>query len=131
MRTHSKHERCCALLMLPLVALRHCVLQPVAARARAAPAPLVTVQAEHPERGAISEQITADAMLAPLAQAAISPKVTAPVQEVLCATRFSRQGRSAAGDAGEQRPEAAALDNKGAYTAAQGTYDNCHAAHGT
>ena len=40
----------------------------------------VNVQAGHAERGEISEQITADATLAPLAQAAISPKVTAPVK---------------------------------------------------
>ena len=31
----------------------------------------VTVQAEHPEKGTISEHIAADAILAPLAQAAI------------------------------------------------------------
>ena len=41
----------------------------------------VNVQAEHPERGGIAEQITVDATLAPLAQAAISPKVTAPVKK--------------------------------------------------
>ena len=33
------------------------------------PAPEVYVQAEHPEQGSISEQITADAILTPLAQA--------------------------------------------------------------
>ena len=41
----------------------------------------VNVQAEHPERGDIAEQITVDATLAPLAQAAISPKVIAPVKK--------------------------------------------------
>ena len=41
----------------------------------------VTVQAEHPEQGAISEHITADAVLAPLAQAAIVPKISAPVNK--------------------------------------------------
>src|SRR5260370_17451587 len=49
----------------------------------ATPAPEVYVQAAHPEQGSISEQITADATLAPLAQAAISPKVTAPVRKFL------------------------------------------------
>jgi multidrug efflux pump subunit AcrA (membrane-fusion protein) len=43
-------------------------------------AALVTVQAERPEVGEISEHITADATLFPLAQAAISPKITAPVR---------------------------------------------------
>ncbi len=41
----------------------------------------VTVQAEHPEQGEIAEHIAADAVLAPLAQAAIVPKVTAPVKK--------------------------------------------------
>ena len=47
-----------------------------------APPPVqVTVQAEHPEQGPISEQITADAILAPMAQAAIAPKISAPVKK--------------------------------------------------
>src|SRR5208282_6322467 len=47
----------------------------------AAPAVVVTVQAEHPEQGPISEQITADAVLAPVAQAAIAPKISAPIKK--------------------------------------------------
>ena len=43
-------------------------------------AALVTVQAEHPEVGEISEYIMADATLSPVAEAAISPKITAPVR---------------------------------------------------
>ena len=42
-------------------------------KGEATPTPVVTVQAEHPEMGAIAEHIPADAVLAPLAQAAISP----------------------------------------------------------
>jgi HlyD family secretion protein len=83
----------------------------------------VYVQAEHPERGEISEQITADATLAPLAQAAISPKVTAPVKKFY----VQRGSRVKAGQLlatlENSDLEAAALDNKGAYSAAQGTYD--------
>ena len=83
----------------------------------------VYVQAEHPERGEISEQITADATLAPLAQAAISPKVTAPVKKFY----VQRGSRVKAGQLlatlENQDLEAAALDNKGAYNAAQGSYD--------
>src|ERR1700751_5026120 len=40
-----------------------------------------TVQTEHPEQGAISEHIVSYAMLSPLAQAAIVPKIVAPVRE--------------------------------------------------
>ena len=47
------------------------------------PATEITVQAEHPEQGAISDHITADAILAPLAQAAIVPKIVAPVRRFL------------------------------------------------
>jgi HlyD family secretion protein len=89
----------------------------------AAPAPEVYVQAAHPVRDTISQQISADAILAPLAQAAISPKVTAPVK------KFYVQ-RGAHVHAGELLATlensdlaAAALDNKGSYTAAQATFD--------
>jgi len=83
----------------------------------------VYVQAAHPEMESISDQITADAVLAPLAQAAISPKVTAPV------AKFYVQ-RGAKVHAGEllatlenKDLSAAVVDNKGAYTAAQATYN--------
>jgi HlyD family secretion protein len=83
----------------------------------------VNVQAEHPERGDIAEQITVDATLAPLAQAAIAPKITAPVKKFY----VQRGSRVTAGQLlatlENSDLEAAALDNKGAYTAAQGTYD--------
>ncbi len=83
----------------------------------------VAVQAVHPTRGDISEEITADATFAPLAQAAISPKVTAPVKRFY----VQRGSRVKAGQllATLENSDlaAAALDNKGAYSAAQGTYD--------
>jgi HlyD family secretion protein len=83
----------------------------------------VNVQAEHPEKGDISEQIAVDAVLAPLAQAAISPKVTAPVRKFYVQRgSHVREGELLA--TLENRDlEAAAMDNQGAYTAAQGTYD--------
>lgn len=88
----------------------------------AAPQVEVTVQAEKPEQGPITEHITADAVLAPVAQAAIEPKITAPVH------KFYVQ-RGAKVHAGELLATlenadlaAAALDNKGAYEAAQAAY---------
>jgi RND family efflux transporter MFP subunit len=85
--------------------------------------PVVSVQAVHPRRGSISEEITADATLAPLAQAAISPKVTAPVKAFL----VQRGSRVKAGEllaTLENRDlEAAVADSKGVYTAAQATYE--------
>jgi len=107
---------CCGLLMLSISAiLPGCKKEP-------APQVEVTVQAERPEQGAIAEHITADAVLAPIAQAAIEPKISAPVR------RFYVQ-RGARVKAGQLLAtlenadlSAAALDNKGSYQAAQAAY---------
>ncbi len=88
----------------------------------APPTPVVAVQAEHPAMGAIAEHIPADAVLAPLAQAAISPKITAPVRHFY----VQRGSRVKAGQllaVLENRDlTAAALDNRGAYTTAQAAF---------
>lgn len=82
----------------------------------------VSVVAAHPEIGPVSEHIQADATLAPLAQAAISPKISAPVKKFY----VQRGAKVKAGEllaVLENRDlEAAALDNQGAYNAAQATY---------
>ena len=83
----------------------------------------VVVQAIHPEKGAISEQITADATLAPLAQAAISPKVTAPVKKFYVQRGSHVKEGQLLATLENKDLAAAELDNKGTYTAAQGTYD--------
>ncbi len=84
---------------------------------------VVTVQAEHPEVGEISERITASATLSPVAQAAISPKITAPV-------RMFYVQRGSKVKAGEllavlenQDLNAQALDNQGQYAVAQASFD--------
>ncbi len=68
-----------ALFLLDLCA---CALLLVAG-CKSAPPPetIVTVQAEHPQRGPISEHIVASAVLAPIAQAAIAPRISAPVKK--------------------------------------------------
>src|SRR5438270_12982699 len=78
MRAHRKKRRF-SLLMLPVVALGLASVAGCGKR-ESTPTPLVTVQAEHPEMGTIVEHIPADAVLAPVAQAAIIPKITAPVR---------------------------------------------------
>jgi HlyD family secretion protein len=84
--------------------------------------PVVTVQAEHPEFGPITQDIEGDATLAPVAQAAIQSKVTAPIK----AFYVQRGTRVSAGQVVARLENsdlaAAALDNKGSYTAAQGAY---------
>jgi len=103
-------------IALPLTFVAGC-------KKEAAPEPVVMVQAEHPEMGSISQHITVDAVLSPLAQAAIAPKITAPVH------KFYVQ-RGAHVKTGEllvtlenSDLSAAVLDNKGSYIAAQATYD--------
>jgi multidrug efflux pump subunit AcrA (membrane-fusion protein) len=86
-------------------------------------AALVTVQAEHPEVGAISEHITADATLSPVAEAAISPKITAPVRAfyVQRGTKV-RKGQLLA-ELENRDLSAQALDNQGQFTAAQASFE--------
>jgi HlyD family secretion protein len=88
----------------------------------AAPTPEVYVQAVHPTQGSISEQITADATLAPLAQAAISPKITAPVKKFYVQRGSHVRAGQLLVTLENSDLQAAALDNKGTYTAAQGAF---------
>jgi len=101
---------------LPLALLPGC-------KKDAAPETVVTVQAEHPEQGEIAEHIAADAVLAPLAQAAIAPKISAPVRKFY----VERGTRVKAGELlatlENNDLAAAAMDNKGSYVAAQAAYD--------
>jgi len=88
----------------------------------AAPQTAVTVEAKQPGKGPIAEQITADAILAPIAEAAIEPRITAPVKKF-----YVQRGEKVR--AGELLVTlenadltAAAMDNKGSLEAAQATY---------
>ena len=89
----------------------------------AEPAVEVTVQAEHPEQGTISEHIAVDAILAPLAQAAIEPKITAPVKKFYVQRGAKVKEGQLLVVLENADLAAAALDNKGSYTAAQAAYD--------
>lgn len=87
-----------------------------------APAPIVSVEATTAKQQSISEHITADAVLYPLAQAAIAPKVTAPVRKFL----VQRGAHVKAGQllaVLENRDLAAAtMDNRGGYDQALAAY---------
>ena len=85
--------------------------------------PEVTVEAMHPQTGAISEEIVADATLAPLAQASISPKVTAPVKKFYVQRGSKVKAGELLATLENADLAAAALDNRGTYTAAQATYE--------
>ena len=83
---------------------------------------LVTVRAEKPEVGTISERVIADATLSPLAEAAISPRITAPIRKFYV-QRGSRVKTGELLAELENRDLAAAvLDNEGQYQSAQATF---------
>lgn len=87
-----------------------------------APEPLVSVQAQHPSIGPISEEIAADAVLAPLAQAAIAPRVSAPIAKEFV-QRGSRVHKGQLLLTLEDRDlRGAVLDSKGNLTQAQAAY---------
>src|SRR5271156_3268312 len=83
----------------------------------------VYVQAEHPERGDIAEQITVDATLAPLAQAAIAPKISAPVKKFYVQRGSHVKAGELLATLENRDLTAAVLDNQGSYTAAKAAYD--------
>jgi len=84
--------------------------------------PVVAVQTAVAERGKIEQVITADAILFPKDQAAITPKITAPVK-AFYVNRGSRVHRGELLAVMENRDLAAAeIENKGAYEQAQATY---------
>jgi HlyD family secretion protein len=93
-------------------------------KTEAVPTPEVVVQAARPSVGDISEIITAEATLAPLAQAAIAPKVTAPVKRFLVQRGARVKTGQLLATLENSDLEAAAMDNQGAYNAAEASYNN-------
>ncbi len=84
--------------------------------------PVVTVQTAVAQRGAIQQIITAEAILFPRDQAAITPKVVAPVK-TFYVNRGSRVQRGQVLAVLENRDLAAAeVENKGTYEQAQAAY---------
>jgi len=102
--------------MLPLAVLPGC-------KKEEAPDVQVTVQAEHPEQGPISSRITADAVLAPLAQAAIVPKIVAPVGKYSVERGTHVKAGQLLVTLENKDLTAVAQDNQGSYEAAQAAYD--------
>lgn len=89
----------------------------------AAPAPEVEVQAAQPHEGSITETIAAEATLAPLAQAAIVPKVSAPVKKFFVQRGAKVKAGELLATLENSDLSAAELDNQGAYTAAKAGYE--------
>jgi multidrug efflux pump subunit AcrA (membrane-fusion protein) len=105
---------CLALLGLVLLQVAGCKAKP-----EAAPEVLATVQAAHPTVGDISEEIAGDAILAPLAQASIAPRISAPIREEYV-QRGSHVRKGQLLISLESRDlQGSALDSQGAVTQAQ------------
>ncbi len=119
MRTHGTRTAAAlaaAAVLVAGVSLAGC------SKSEATPTPVVTVQAEHPELGAIAEHIPADAVLAPLAQASMSPKITEPVRHFYVQRGSPVKAGQLLAVLENRDLAAAALDNRGAYNTAQATY---------
>lgn len=84
--------------------------------------PVIGVEAEHPETGTITEEISGDATLAPVAQAAIASKISAPIKQFFVQRGSHVLAGQLLAKLENQDLEAAAVDNEGSYTAAKGAY---------
>lgn len=104
-------------LMVPALALAGCSSKPAKVEA-----PVATVQAEQAQIGAITDQIEGDALLAPVAQAAIQSKITAPVKQFLVQRGAHVRAGQLVAVLENADLAAAALDNQGALRSAEGTY---------
>src|SRR5438876_9587235 len=90
--------------------------------------PVVPVQAATVEKTTLQGTVTSEAVLFPLQQSAIVPKISAPVEKFLV-KRGSRVRQGQLLAVLENRDlAAAAQDSKGAYTQAQATYETSTAA---
>ncbi len=82
----------------------------------------VTVQAAHPTQGPLSEEIAADAILAPISAAALSPRVSAPIKaEYVQRGAHVRRGQLLL-SMDDRDLKGSALDSAGAFTSAQANY---------
>lgn len=82
----------------------------------------VAVQAQHPTVGPISEQIAADAILAPLAQAAIAPRISSPIKaEFVKPGAHVRRGQLLL-TLEDRDLQGTALDSRGSLAQAQAAY---------
>jgi HlyD family secretion protein len=90
--------------------------------------PTVTVQVSPVEKQTIQHTITTQAILFPKQQAAIVPKITAPVQKFLVKRGSPVRGGQLLAVLENRDLSAAAQDTKGAYEQAQASYETTTAA---
>jgi RND family efflux transporter MFP subunit len=86
------------------------------------PATEVSVEAVAVAKQPLTQEVTADAILAPLAQAAITPKITAPVHQFYVQRGAKVKSGQLLAVLENRDLTAAELDNRGAYEQAQAAY---------
>lgn len=128
---HAQHRRRVRQFTLA-IAPRLCLVVAAAALALAStgcskeapsPEPVVNVQVATVQKGAIQQIVTADAVLYPLDQATLVPKISAPVRKFY----VNRGSRVHAGELlatlDNKDLHAVVVENQGAYDQAQAQYD--------
>jgi multidrug efflux pump subunit AcrA (membrane-fusion protein) len=91
-------------------------------KAEETPEASVAVLAEHPTVGPISAEIAADAVLAPQAQAAIAPRISAPVKEELVQRGATVHKGQLLLTLEDRDLRGAALDSRGSLSQAQAAF---------
>ena len=120
MKTHFAQYSTIALLAAAALLLSGCGKS----AADDTPAVLVTVQAAHPRQGSISDHVLSDAVLSPLAQAALSPRISAPVRRFYVQRGSHVKAGQLLATLEDPDLQAAAVDTRGTYTAAQAAFDS-------
>jgi HlyD family secretion protein len=118
MLRRQKRVAALSTVILLAVTTAGCTRQP----AHNNPDVLVTVQVAHPTRATISDRILSDAVLSPLAQAALSPRISAPVHRFYVQRGSSVKAGQLLATLEDRDLEAAAMDTRGSYTAAQAAF---------
>jgi HlyD family secretion protein len=108
---------CTLFLLASLPAVQGCKKQ-----VEETPTVAVAVQAQHPERGSISDEITADAILAPLAQAALAPKISSPIRAIYVQRGAHVRVGQLLASLEDRDLEGSALDSKGSLISARAAY---------
>lgn len=85
--------------------------------------PEVSVQAATAQKSDISRVVNADAVIFPIAQAILTPKVSAPVKKFYVARGQKVRNGQLLAELENRDLSAAKLDNKGTYEQAQATYE--------
>lgn len=129
MTIHHRHRFVRTCLSAALIAAFVPIMSGCKNAADESPAVAVAVKTQHPEIAPISEEIAADAILAPLAQAALAPKISAPVREFYVQRGAHVHKGQVLASLEDRDLTGSALDSKGSLSVAEAAYET--AVHAT